>query len=49
MDQQIKEKELSISNTEEKYRQLIEQAGDAIVVYSIDGSIHEFNNMLFVR
>ena len=29
MDQQIKEKELSISNTEEKYRQLIEQAGDA--------------------
>nr|MBP7316078.1 PAS domain S-box protein [Chitinophagaceae bacterium] len=46
MDQQIKEKELSISNTEEKYRQLIEQAGDAIVVYSIDGSIHEFNNML---
>ena len=46
MDQQIKEKEISISKTEEKYRQLIEQAGDAIVVYSIDGSIHEFNNML---
>lgn len=46
MDQEIKDKVVSINKTEQKYRQLIEQAGDAIVVYSIDGSIHEFNNML---
>jgi PAS domain-containing protein len=29
---------------EEKYRKTIEQASDAILIYSLDGTIHEFNN-----
>ncbi len=41
-----KEREILIKKTEEKYKNLIEQASDAIVVYSIDGKIHEFNTIL---
>ncbi len=38
-----KEAELIIRNTEEKYRNLVEQASDPILVVSLDGTIHEFN------
>lgn len=41
-----KEREILIRKTEEKYKNLIEQASDAIVVYSMDGTIHEFNNII---
>jgi two-component system, NarL family, sensor histidine kinase UhpB len=37
------EKETIIRKTEEKYRSLIEQASDPILIYSLDGTIHEFN------
>lgn len=39
-----KEREILTKRTEEKYRKLIEQASDAILIYSFDGTIHEFNN-----
>lgn len=38
-----KEREILIQKTEEKYRNLVEQASDAILIYSFDGTIHEFN------
>jgi PAS domain S-box-containing protein len=38
-----REKELLAQRTEEKYRILIEQAADAVIIYSFDGTIHEFN------
>lgn len=38
-----KEKEILINQTEEKYRTLVEQASDGIIVYSFDGTIYEFN------
>lgn len=41
-----KEREVLIQKTEEKYKNLIEQATDAIVVYSMDGKIYEYNNIL---
>ena len=40
-----KEREIVIKKTEEKYKNLIEQASDAIVVYSMDGTIYEFNDV----
>jgi len=39
-----KEREILIQKTEEKYRNLFEQASDAILIFSFDGKIHEFNN-----
>ncbi len=39
-----KEKEQRIRASEEKYRSLFEQAGEAILIYSFDGTISEFNN-----
>ena len=41
-----KEREILIQKTEEKYRNLFDQATDAILVYSMDGVIHEFNDIL---
>jgi two-component system sensor histidine kinase UhpB len=41
-----KEREILIKKTEEKYRNLVEQASDAILIYSFDGTIHEFNNII---
>ena len=32
-----------LKQSEERYRSLIEQASDAIIVYTIDGTIHSFN------
>lgn len=40
---EAKEKDLLIKETEEKYRNLIGQASDAVIVYSFDGTIYEFN------
>ncbi|MEQ1677314.1 MAG: PAS domain S-box protein [Chitinophagaceae bacterium] len=42
-----KEREIIIKHTEEKYRNLIEQASDAILIYSFDGTIHEFNKSCY--
>ncbi|MBI5858127.1 MAG: PAS domain S-box protein [Sphingobacteriales bacterium] len=39
-----KKAEAALNRNEEKYRSLIEQAGDAILIYSLDGTIYEFNN-----
>lgn len=36
-----------IKESEEKYRSLISQASDAIVIYSLDGTIHEFNHSAY--
>ena len=33
-----------IKESEEKYKNFVEQASDVIVIYSFDGTIHEFNN-----
>lgn len=38
-----KKKEEELRQSEEKYRMLIEQASDAILIYSFDGTIYEFN------
>lgn len=38
----LAEEELRAS--EERYRSLIEQASDAILIYSVDGTVHSFNN-----
>ena len=46
-DQKRKEEELKQS--EEKYRMLIEQASDAIMIYSFDGTIYEFNEASYQR
>jgi PAS domain S-box-containing protein len=42
-----KEREILIQKTEEKYRNLIEQASDAILIYSFDGTIYEFNKTCY--
>ncbi len=36
-----------LKSSEQKYRSLIEQASDAILVYSFDGTIHEFNRSCY--
>ena len=41
-----KKNEEKIINSEKRYRNLFNQASDAIVVYSMDGKIHEFNKIL---
>lgn len=38
-----KEREIMVKKTEAKYQNLIEQASDAIVIYTLDGTIYEFN------
>ena len=40
---EAKKAEKAIRQSEEKYRSLIEQASEPIIIYSIDGTIHEFN------
>lgn len=42
-----KEIERQLKNSEEKYRNLIEEASDAILIYSFDGTIHEFNKTCY--
>ena len=41
----ITESEIMIKKTEEKYLNLFEHASDAIIIFSFDGTIHEFNNI----
>lgn len=41
-----KKSEIELKESEKKYRDLFEQASDAILVYSFDGAIHEFNNII---
>lgn len=38
-----KEREIMVKKTEAKYQNLVEQASDAIVIYTLDGTIYEFN------
>jgi two-component system sensor histidine kinase UhpB len=40
------EREILIRKTEEKYKNLFDQASDAIVTYTFDGVIHEFNDII---
>lgn len=40
------EREILIKKTEEKYKNLFEQASDAIFTYTFDGIIHEFNDII---
>ncbi len=42
-----KEREILIKKTEEKYHTLVEQASDAILIYSFDGTIHDFNKSCY--
>ena len=42
-----KEREILIQKTEEKYGNLVEQASDAILIFSFDGIIHEFNRSCY--
>jgi PAS domain S-box-containing protein len=39
--------EMLIQKTEEKYRSLIEQASDAILIYDFNGTIYEFNESCY--
>ncbi|MEI7736046.1 MAG: PAS domain S-box protein [Ferruginibacter sp.] len=41
--------EIKIKESEEKYRSLISQATDAIVIYSLDGTIYEFNKSAYAK
>lgn len=43
-----KNAEKVIKESEEKYRNLIEYANDAILLYSADGTIHEFNKTSYM-
>ncbi len=46
------EKDLAItelSKSEEKYRNLIEQASDGVIVFSLDGTIYEFNQAVYTQ
>lgn len=38
-----KNREYELTQSEEKYRMLIEQASDGVLIYSFDGTIYEFN------
>jgi two-component system sensor histidine kinase UhpB len=40
------EREILIKKSEEKYRNFIAQASDVIVIFSFDGVIHEFNDII---
>ncbi len=43
LEQRVKDQTAAIRESEEKYRSFIEQASDGIIIYSFDGTIHEFN------
>lgn len=42
-----REKEDIIKQSEEKYRNLVEEASDAILIHSFDGTIYEFNKRCY--
>lgn len=47
LEEQVKQKTNELSKSEEKYRSMIEQATDGIIIYSFDGVIHEFNTSAY--
>jgi|GEM_PF-935127 len=44
LEEQVKIKTRELSESEEKYRSMIEQASEGVIIYSLDGRIHEFNS-----
>ncbi|MCW3090904.1 MAG: domain S-box [Ferruginibacter sp.] len=47
LDQLVRIRTADFKKSEEKYRFLIEQAPDAVLVYSSDGTIHQFNKAAY--
>ncbi|MEJ7587738.1 MAG: PAS domain S-box protein [Ferruginibacter sp.] len=45
----VKVRTAELEKSEEKYRSLIEQASDGIIVYSFDGTIHQFNKRAYTE
>lgn len=43
------EREKLIKKSEEKYRGIIDQASEGIIIYSLDGTIYEFNQSAFLQ
>ncbi len=43
-----KKREDELVQSEEKYRMLIEQASDGVIIYSFDGTIYEFNEASYI-
>ena len=44
----VNERTAQLKESEVKYRTIIEQASDGIILYSLDGTIHEFNNSAYL-
>ncbi len=47
LDELVRIRTAELNESEERYRSLIEQASDGIIVYSFDGKIHQFNNSAY--
>lgn len=47
LDQLVKARTAALQESEGKYRSLIEHTSDGVVVFSIDGSIHQFNKAAY--
>ncbi|MBC7886999.1 MAG: PAS domain S-box protein [Ferruginibacter sp.] len=45
----VKIRTAELEESEERYRSLIEQASDGIIVYSFDGTIHQFNKSAYLE
>ena len=45
----VKVRTSELQESEEKYRSLIEQAADGVIVYSFDGTIHHFNRAAYTE
>jgi PAS domain S-box-containing protein len=49
LDQLVKLRTAELQESEEKYRSLIEQAADGVIVYSFDGTIRHFNKAAYME
>lgn len=49
LDHLVQKRTALLQESEEKYRSLIEQASDGIIVYSFDGTIHQFNKSAYTQ